>query len=122
MIYFVTEVVITGNTVWLSMWSVSTFHLSQTWYLIWYFVIISQGVGATPLRLLYAYDAMRTASATLHSQILHSVIKAPMSFFDTTPLGRILNRFVQDIDSADNSLQMSYLSFLQLGFQRFRSQ
>jgi ATP-binding cassette subfamily C (CFTR/MRP) protein 1 len=33
------------------------------------------------------------ASTRLHNQILQAIIKCPMSFFDATPLGRVLNRF-----------------------------
>jgi ABC-type multidrug transport system fused ATPase/permease subunit len=44
------------------------------------------------------------ASREMHRQLLTRVINAPVSFFDTTPLGRILNRFSSDVTQTDERL------------------
>ncbi len=41
------------------------------------------------------------ASSALHKQMLTSILTAPMTFFDSTPSGRILNRFSGDIAAVD---------------------
>lgn len=50
---------------------------------------------------------MTTAALNLHNNLFNAVIRAPMWFFDTTPLGRIINRFSKDVDQVDNLLHMS---------------
>ncbi|CAF3640789.1 unnamed protein product [Rotaria sordida] len=58
----------------------------------------------------FVYFAAYAASRKLHSSILFGVLRAPMAFFDTTPIGRIINRFAKDIDAIDSSLPTSFSS------------
>lgn len=49
------------------------------------------------------------AARLLHSALLHNKIRSPQSFFDTTPSGRILNRFSKDIYVIDEVLAPTIL-------------
>ncbi|XP_067661101.1 multidrug resistance-associated protein 1-like [Haliotis asinina] len=52
------------------------------------------------------------AAARLHEAILSRVFRSPMSFFDTTPLGRIINRMSRDVETIDNTLPMIVRMFV----------
>lgn len=41
------------------------------------------------------------ASRHLHADLLQSVLHSPMSFFEVTPSGNLLNRFSKEIDAID---------------------
>ncbi|XP_067675074.1 multidrug resistance-associated protein 1-like [Haliotis asinina] len=61
------------------------------------------------------------ASGTLHSHMLRNVLRAPMSFFDTTPTGRIVNRFSQDMDTIDIRMPIAVEYSFNTTFQVFSS-
>merc|ERR1719244_1014198 len=60
-------------------------------------------MGATLLCQVFTLNA----ASLLHSTMLMRILRSPMSFFDTTPLGRILNRFSKEIDVVDNQIPMN---------------
>ncbi|WAQ87113.1 hypothetical protein PtA15_8A14 [Puccinia triticina] len=60
---------------------------------------------------LFSICAVRSAKV-LHDQMFAKVLRAPMSFFDTTPVGTILNRFSRDVFVIDEVLARVFSGFL----------
>jgi len=65
------------------------------------------GLGSAFIGVLTAiaqYTGALRASRVLFRQLLVSVVRATMRWHDTTPQGRMLNRFSKDIETVDSSL------------------
>lgn len=52
------------------------------------------------------------ASKGLFKKMLECVLRNPMSFFDSTPSGRILNRLGKDVDVVDNQIPFNLRSWM----------
>ncbi|KAI1286826.1 Multidrug resistance-associated protein 1 [Halotydeus destructor] len=78
------------------------------------FVYAGLGVGQLLTGLIVTYlllSIIADAAKALHSQMLSRILRAPMSFFDTTPTGRILNRFTSDIYNVDCTSRIASKQF-----------
>ncbi|XP_071095599.1 multidrug resistance-associated protein 1-like [Haliotis cracherodii] len=53
---------------------------------------------------ILASTRMVKAAGNIHAKMLYNILRSPMSFFDTTPIGRIVNRFSRDVETVDNNL------------------
>ncbi|XP_026019211.1 multidrug resistance-associated protein 9-like [Astatotilapia calliptera] len=62
--------------------------------------------------IIYTYFTLK-ASCKFHDMLFKKIIDSPMSFFDTTPTGRLLNRFSKDQDEVETVLPLVMDSFLQ---------
>jgi ABC-type multidrug transport system fused ATPase/permease subunit len=70
-------------------------------YIIGYTVVGLIYVGFTFIRsMLVVYGSVR-AGRTLFEKLLASVTHAKLRFFDTTPIGRVMNRFSKDMETID---------------------
>ena len=59
--------------------------------------------------------AGQRACRHFHDAMVVGVLQAPMSFFDTTPLGRVVNRFSKDVYTLDEQLPVTLYSWLSCG-------
>ncbi|KAJ8592180.1 P-loop containing nucleoside triphosphate hydrolase protein [Rhizopogon salebrosus TDB-379] len=68
-----------------------------------FFNLASITLGACAALLIWVFCSLRS-SKHLHDSMLNSVMRAPLSFFETTPTGRILNLFSRDTYVVDQIL------------------
>lgn len=52
------------------------------------------------------------SSNLLHYTLVFGILRSPIGFFDTTPSGRLLNRFGKDVDVIDNVLPHNIKAWL----------
>ncbi|XP_036403959.1 multidrug resistance-associated protein 5 [Megalops cyprinoides] len=91
--------------------------MRQNPYIQYYSTVYALSMGAalflkTMRGLVFVKCTLRAAS-TLHDKLFQQLLRSPMVFFDTTPLGRILTRFSRDMDEVDVRLVMQGEMLLQ---------
>ncbi|KAG5356676.1 Metal resistance protein [Yarrowia sp. E02] len=91
-----------GSTYWVAKWGTHEIDLSDLQLVIGYFLI---GLSASLVRAFgtIAFSAIGSirASRVVHEKMLKSVLRAPMSFFESTPIGRLTTRFSSDLSLID---------------------
>ncbi len=95
-----------STNIWLSVWSGDPGMLQHPLlYWLGIYTVFGAVAGiATWTRAITVARAGVAASYNLHNSLLRRIMRAPTSFFDSTPTGRILNRFSSDIYTIDESL------------------
>ncbi|KAJ3054695.1 hypothetical protein HK097_001102 [Rhizophlyctis rosea] len=56
------------------------------------------------------------SARVMHEKLLNNVVRLPQSFFDTTPLGRIMNRFSKDQYTVDEILPRTFQQYFRTLF------
>jgi len=104
-----------GQNFWLSVWADATGRTgSETdnrYYMSIYFALGGGSLVFALVRCILIVFGANNAARALHRRLLSKIISLPMSFFDTQPTGRLLNRFTKDTEAVDVSLSSSVSSF-----------
>jgi ABC-type multidrug transport system fused ATPase/permease subunit len=90
---------------------IDTQNRSLWFYLGIYCLISTISVLFSISRLYLVYTGSLRASRRIFRAVLHSVLRTPLRWLDTVPMGRILNRFTADFTSVDSSLAQNFYYF-----------
>ncbi|XP_039621914.1 multidrug resistance-associated protein 5-like isoform X3 [Polypterus senegalus] len=85
----------------------------KNFYIIVYALSLGAIILLKTLRGFVFIKSTLKATSRLHDLLFEKILHSPMSFFETTPLGRILNRFSKDMDEVDVKLAMQAELLLQ---------
>lgn len=109
-----------GQHFWLSIWSTATEKLQliepggevSHVYMWTYFLLGLVSLVLQAGKAVVVVLGSIAAAKKLHAALLETVLHLPMSFFDSQPTGRLLNRFTKDTEAVDVQLSSSVNSFL----------
>ncbi|GAA5991895.1 hypothetical protein JCM10908_002259 [Rhodotorula pacifica] len=97
-----------AQTWWLGVWAGASNDPDQArstnYYLILYAILSVSAVVIETLQWFVLYSGTLRVSSKLHERLLHAVLRAPLRWFDSQALGRIVNRFSKDLEGIDASL------------------
>ena len=113
-----------ANDLWLAMWSDEAAPTCLNFpvflggctgfYILGYFLLsLLQAIIVFVRNFTMTFSGIRSAKI-LHNAFLKSILGSPMVFFDTTPIGRVMNRFSKDIATLDTTLMSSMRMYLNL--------
>ncbi|KAG0046289.1 hypothetical protein BGZ83_008529 [Gryganskiella cystojenkinii] len=111
-LYILVEVAQVGTSFWLRYWSDAA---GQEKYSVTQFLLVYGGFTiaymAANMALFYVanVDAAIMAARHLHDRLLNNLLRQPMSFFDVTPVGRIINRFSSDVEAVDETIIWNFI-------------
>ncbi|KAM0052069.1 putative ABC-type xenobiotic transporter [Helianthus debilis subsp. tardiflorus] len=112
--YISTEVLRILSSTWLSYWTEqsSTTNRGPGFFLIIYSFLSLGQVLVTFANSFWLITSSLYAAKRLHDTMLHSVLRAPTIFFQTNPLGRMINRFANDLGDIDRNVASIANQFL----------
>ncbi|SCV71041.1 BQ2448_3803 [Microbotryum intermedium] len=114
-----------AQSLWLARWSASyeidadattgRKHHSVNYYLGIYCFLSLLAVVLSTLQWFVLYVGSLRASDRIYRIILKAILRAPLRFFDTQALGRLLNRFGKDTEAVDSQLPDNFGRALMFG-------
>jgi len=78
--------------------------LGQLYYIGIFSILNFVGVFFNGFSFIFAMRMVVNSARRMHKAVMDRTLRAPISFFDTTPMGRIIARFSTDITIVDTQI------------------
>ena len=115
-IFSIRQLASVGTDLWLARYS-SVPNISVNVFIGGYFGFVLVLCLFNFLRSLHVLLRGLSAGTESHSGLLSGVLHAPLRFFESNPVGRIVNRFSRDLETIDTGLPRSILEALSCLFE-----
>ncbi|CAF0948802.1 unnamed protein product, partial [Brachionus calyciflorus] len=115
--YSVMNVFYALSSFWLTQWtnanvSESGDTMTKTFRILAYGLLGTGQHFFSFLSELIAVKMIMNSSRSLHQNMLKSIMHSTMQFFESTPIGRILNRFSKDLNSVEFIIPLFFKDFI----------
>nr|QVT92271.1 ABC transporter [Salvia miltiorrhiza] len=104
--YTLTETLRVSSSTWLSVWTKQSTSAgySPGFYILVYAILSFGQVLVTLTNSFWLITSSLKAARRLHDSMLDAILRAPMVFFHTNPIGRVINRFSKDLGDIDRNV------------------
>lgn len=115
LMFGIRELLMVGSDYWLSYWTANSV-LSNSQIFTGFVLIGSMASAATFYRGLLLLNASNRVAQKMHDEMLSSILNAPIKFFESNPIGKILNRFSRDVRVIDREIGPRFLDGISVFF------
>ena len=118
MIFFIIAIAIRiFSDYWAGAWSKNIFSISNNQYINYYIIIAVVAIVIILLRGVFFGHYSSLISYGLFKKFFKRLLRQNMHFFDTTPIGQILNLTSKDTEYMDSRLNSTYYTFFAISLQ-----
>ncbi|KAH7340934.1 hypothetical protein B0J17DRAFT_716110 [Rhizoctonia solani] len=115
------DVAVLGQTYWLGTWARAyetdpehPERVDVPFYLAIYGVFCIVGIGLYTIAFIVHVLGSVRAARRIHDRLIKAVLGAPLRWLDSTPIGRVIARFTQDIRCVDGSLPNEFQNLVDM--------
>lgn len=118
LIFGIRELLAVGSDLWLSYGAATPIFNNHLVILVFSLLCILVA-SATLFRAVLLLKTSILVAERVHNEMLDSILKTSIQFFETNPIGRILNRFSRDLHTVDQEIGPRFLDAIGVFFVLF---